>query len=313
MRELLAEKYRPKTIDDYIFQNPLNKKTVQSWVKQKSIPNVMMVGSQGLGKTSLARILRNELGVSDADFKVMNCSADTGIAAIRDELIPWMKKAPLGQFKIVHLEEMDRLSKHAFDSLKQLTEEFSDYIRFIATANTISRIPVTLISRFTMLDLDGIDKDAIMERVVDILEREEIFAENDDLDVVKAHVDLFYPDFRKILNSIEQSSPLDDNGNGFRTLYLPADASHTSEDLDNWEALCAEETLDPVNLLGLTHLVDDANYDWFYEKLYERSHFYEDPAVAVIKIAKYLDMATRTANQQIILDACIYDLFFMES
>lgn len=313
MRELLAEKYRPKTIDDYIFQNPLNKKTVQSWVKQKTIPNVMMVGSQGLGKTTLARILRNELGVSDADFKVMNCSADTGISAIRDELIPWMKKAPLGQFKIVHLEEMDRLSKHAFDSLKQLTEEFSDYIRFIATANTISRIPVTLISRFTMLDLDGINKDAIMERVVDILEREEIFAENDDLDVVKAHVDLFYPDFRKILNSIEQSSPLDDNGNGFRTLYPPVEASHTSEELDNWEALCAEESLDPVNLLGLTHLVDDANYDWFYEKLYERSHFYEDPAVAVIKIAKYLDMATRTANQQIILDACLYDLFFMES
>lgn len=312
MRELLAEKYRPAKIGDYIFQNKKVKDVVNSWVKDKSIPNVMMVGSQGLGKTTLARILKTEIGVSDVDFKVMACSADTGIAVIREELVPWMKKAPMGKFKIVHLEEMDRLSKHAFDALKQLTEEFSDYIRFIATANTISRIPAPLMSRFTMLDLNGIEYDAVIDRVVDIIDKEEIFPENDDISIVQAHVDLYYPDFRKILNSIEQSSPLDENGNGFRTLFLPVEQEKASEDLDKWEQLCSSDKLDPVELLELTHLVDDSNYDWFYQHLYTNHHLYEDPAMAIIKIAKYLDMATRTANQQIILDACIYELFFIE-
>jgi replication factor C small subunit len=312
MRELLAEKYRPKKIEDYIFQNPKIKKTVMSWVKEKSIPNVMMVGSQGLGKTTLARLLKEELGVTDADFKVMACSADTGIAAIREELAPWMKKAPLGKFKIVHLEEMDRLSKHAFDALKQLTEEFSDYIRFIATANTISRIPAPLMSRFTMLDLNGINVDDVINRVIEILDKEEIFPLDDNPDFIMAHIDLYYPDFRKILNSIEQSSPFDDNGNGFRTLYAPMGETKASEDLDRWEQLCSKDSVDPVELLELTHLVDDANYDWFYTQLYQNHQLYSDPAMAIIKIAKYLDMGTRTANQQIILDACIYELFFME-
>lgn len=312
MRELLAEKYRPSKISEYIFQNKKIEKTITSWVNEENIPNIMMVGSQGLGKTTLARIIKNEIGINDFDFKVMSCSSDTGIAAIREDLIPWMRKAPISKFKIVHLEEMDRLSKNAFDALKQLTEEFSDYIRFIATANTISRIPAPLMSRFTMLDLNGIDKDLMTERVIDILDKEDIFIENDDVTILEQHIDLYFPDFRKVLNSIEQSSPFDDNGNGFRTLYAPIDQSKASEDIDKWEQLCSAEKVDPIDLLDLTHLVDDANYDWFYTQLYTNTQLFTDPVMAIIKIAKYLDMATRTANQRIILDACLYDIFFIE-
>lgn len=312
MRELLAEKYRPNSLNEYIFQNNNTKKVVMSWVKEKTIPNVMMVGSQGLGKTTLARLLKNEIGVSDVDFKCISCSADTGIATIREELVPWMKKAPFGTFKIVHLEEMDRLSKHAFDALKQLTEEYSDYIRFIATANTISRIPPPLMSRFTMLDLNGINKDDIIDRVIDILDKEDIFPQNDDVSILNAHVDLYYPDFRKILNSIEQSAPLDENGNGFRTLHAPQEKTSHSDDIDRWETLCNADTVDPIALLELSYLIDDSNYDWFYTQLYQNPQLFQDQASAIVKIAKYLDMATRTANHQIILDALLYDLFFME-
>ncbi|WGH49633.1 replication factor C small subunit [Alishewanella phage vB_AspM_Slickus01] len=312
MKEILAEKYRPSTINEYLFQNEKIEQVVKRWVADKSIPNVMMVSDAGQGKTTLARILKNELGISDCDFKVIKCSSDTGIATIRDELEPWLKKAPLGKsFKIVHLEEMDRLSKQAFDALKQPTEEFSSYVRFIATANNISRIPKPLMSRFTMLDMNGIDCSLLIDRVVDIIDQEGIMPKDDDVEIILSHVNTYYPDLRKILNSIEECTTYEPN-NGFKILSMPMTTNSSTADLEKWQTICEAPSIDPMDLLELSHLSDDANYEFFYQCLYNNHHHYENIATSMVKIAKYLDMAQRTANQNITLDACIYELFFIE-
>lgn len=310
MKQLLVEKYRPTKISDYIFQNEDTKRKVTKWIAQKQIPNVLMVSPAGQGKTTLARILISELGMQSSDVKVINGSLITGIGFVREELEPWMRKIAFGEFKIVHIEEADRLSKNAQDALKMLIEESSDDTRFIFTANNIKRIIPPLISRFQVLDMNGMTEDDAIEKVLSVMGAEGIFPLDDDESIILKHVQKYLPDLRKILNSIDEST--EEDANGFRTLHLPSESSDNSIDLDNWEKAFSAETLDPVALLEMTEIVNSDNFDMMYETMYQNTAHYPDIAKAVVTISKYLDRAQSTANQRLTLDACIYELFFLE-
>lgn len=310
MKQLLVEKYRPSTIENYIFQNEETERTVKKWLKAKEIPNVLMVSNAGQGKTTLARIIINELNIQPSDVKVVNGSLVTGIGFVREELEPWMRKISFGNFKVVHIEEADRLTKHAQDALKMLIEESSDHTRFIFTANNIKRIIPPMLSRFQVLNMEGISEDALIDKVLNIMGAEGIFPEDDDESIILQHVEKYAPDLRKIINSIDESTTEDDNGN--RTLHKPSESSESSGGVDEWEKLLAADTIDPVALLELTEVVNNDNYDLLYETMYHNLQHYEDTAKAVVIISKYLDRAQSTANQRLTLDACIYELFFLE-
>jgi len=314
MKERLVDKYRPQKIEDYIFPNERSEKMVKSWITDGIIPHVLMVSKPGQGKTSLAQVLINELGINEGDVKRFNASTERGIGFIRESLEPWLRKMPIGDFKIVQMEEMDQLTRDASLALRGIIEDYSDTVRFIGTANYETKIDPALLSRFEdgRIDMNGITLDTIIDLVVHIIEEEGItFGDDDDPEeIILAHIDQYSPDIRRIISSIDASSKNDE-----KILTYPSKAESV-DDLDEWESVWVDGDPDPLRLLNLTELVNSDNYEFFYEVMYNFVNKTKDSsqiAKRVVLISEYLHRAkTESANQRIHLDACIYRMFFME-
>jgi len=105
MSKLWVESYRPTTLDGYVFSDQAQKETIDGWIKEKSIPQVLLSGGPGCGKTTLAKILVNLLEIDPFDFMEINASRENGIDTIRDKITNFVQTMPFGDFKVVLLDE----------------------------------------------------------------------------------------------------------------------------------------------------------------------------------------------------------------
>ena len=203
MKELWVEKYRPKSLDGYVFRDDHQRKQAQSWIKEKSIPHLLFSGSAGIGKTTMAKILINELEIPDYDVLEINASRTNSVDAVRDKITNFVQMIPFGPFKVVLLDEADYLSPNAQAALRGVMEEYHNTARFILTCNYPNRIIPALHSRCQGFHIERIDQTEFTARVAEILITEGV---QPDLDTLDTYVKATYPDLRKCINMVQMNS-----------------------------------------------------------------------------------------------------------
>jgi DNA polymerase III delta prime subunit len=204
---LFTEKYRPKTIQDCVLPDRL-KKPFQEYVKQKNIPNLLLTGGPGVGKTTVAKAMCNEIG---CDFLVINGSDESGIDTFRVKIKNYASSMSLaGGRKVIIIDEADYLNPNSTQpALRNAMEEFASNCSFIFTCNYKSRIIEPLHSRCAVVDFTfkpnekaSIAKD-FFKRILHVLQSEKI--EYDDK-VIAELVKKYFPDFRRVLNELQRYS-----------------------------------------------------------------------------------------------------------
>ena len=199
MTELLSEKYRPQTLDEFIGDEKL-KSRIEEFIKKKEIQNITFYSiSPGTGKTTLAKMLVKTI---DCDHLYLNASDDNGIDTVREKVKQFASSASFKPFKVVILDEAAKLSWDAQSALLNIIETFSKNVRFILTCNYIEKIIPPLQSRCTPTKIIPPNKGDIARHLVKILETENI-KYNDDLSEVKFLVSQYYPDMRQMLETIQ--------------------------------------------------------------------------------------------------------------
>jgi len=235
-KELWVEKYRPTELKDYVFENAAHKTAFTSFIKDRTIPQLLLTGLQGSGKSTIAQILISKLGIDESDLLYINASDQNSVEDMRSIIKSFVMSYALGEFgaKIVLLEEGDYMTPQAQGVLRRLMEDYAEDARFIITANAANKIVPAIKSRCQHFTFKSADQDDITEYAAKILLAEEIDFELDDLDM---YVRAGYPDIRKVVNSIQQSI---NNG------VLPALTAN-------------DESSDDYNVSLLTHISKD---DW---------------------------------------------------
>jgi replication factor C small subunit len=203
MKELWVEKYRPKSIDGYVFRDAHQRKQVETWVKDKSIPHLLLSGSAGIGKTTLAKILINEIGIEDYDVLELNGSRNNGVDEVRIPITNFVQMIPFGPFKVVLLDEADFLSPNAQAALRGVMEEYHATSRFILTCNYPNKIIPAIHSRCQGFHVEKTDQTEFTARAATILVEENI---EFDLDTLDLYVKVTYPDLRKCLQMLQQNA-----------------------------------------------------------------------------------------------------------
>lgn len=203
MKELWVEKYRPKTVDGYVFRDEAQRKQVAQWIKDKTIPHLLFSGNAGIGKTTLAKILFNELDINDLDILEINASRTNSVDDVRDKIVNFVQMIPFGDFKVVLLDEADYLSPNAQAALRGVMEEYHTTARFILTCNYPNRIIPAIHSRCQGFHIARIDQTEFTARVAEILISEDIAP---DLDILDTYVKATYPDLRKCINMVQMNS-----------------------------------------------------------------------------------------------------------
>lgn len=298
---LYVEKYRPKQLSDFVGHDGL-KKQIRHFLDKKDIPNLLFYGEAGGGKTSLAKLIVEELR---ADYIYINASDKNGIEFVREEIIPFASAMSFSAsgLKIVILDEYDNTTIQAQSALRNVIETYSKNTRFILTCNYLNKLIDPIKSRFHAFQIGSSSKKDIAYRVIEVLDKEQIkYDKKDIVTIINGH----YPDFRRILNTV-QGNIIDGE------LVLSSDFSGVDENLlQNIKNEFLSK--DPFktkynNIRILLNSFSEREYEFLFRYLFDNiEEITDDIPTAIILISKYQYEYNFVIDKEINVMALIIEL-----
>lgn len=299
---LFVEKYRPKTVADTILPETL-KKQFQQFVDQKNIPNLLLCGGAGVGKTTVAKAMLEELG---CDYIVINGSLSAGVETLRNDIKNFASTMSLsGGRKYVILDEADGLNHIVQPALRNFLEEYSATCGFIFTANYKFKIIEPLWSRCSVIEfkIPPSEKASIAKQILKrcfyILDQEKI---EYDKKAVAELIMKFYPDWRRVINELQAYSATGkiDSGilanlsddNIINLINFLKEKNFT--DTRKW--IAENSDIEPVQL---------------FDKIYDKSNQYLEKSSIpelILILAKYSYQSAHVAQQEINTAACMIEI-----
>jgi DNA polymerase III delta prime subunit len=305
MSFLWTEKYRAKTLGDYVWKNAQHRAQIEEWIKAGECPNVLFGGSPGTGKTSLAKIILNELQIPKVDILEIDASKNRRIDIIQEKIDGFLGTWALGDsgIKYILFDEADSMSNLSQRMLRSGMETYSGDTRFIFTANDVSKIIGPLMSRLQVFKFEALDNDEFIARMGEILSRENIEFE---IETLLAIVEKTYPDMRKCINICQQFTV-----NGI--LNLPdEDATATNRDyiVEMANLVRADQLLEARKLLVAS--ADPEEYPEIFRFCYQNLDLWgvteEQKDDALLAIRKGLVYHSQVADPEINLAATFVEL-----
>jgi DNA polymerase III delta prime subunit len=287
---LFVEKYRSKTLDEYVGNEQL-KQIVHQYLKNNDLQNLLLYGTPGTGKTTLAKLIVNNF---DCDYLYINASDERGIDTIRDKVQGFASSASFKPIKIIILDEADFLTIQAQASLRNIIETYSRTTRFILTCNYLERIIDPLQSRCQVLKITPPSKKEVAQHISTILEQENIEYTVADLALV---VNKHYPDIRKILNTCQVNNvdgvlKIDKTvlaSNSYKDGVLKELKSPSKSSFKNIRQILADSNLDDFEEI----------YRFLYDNLDEYGNNDLSKAMIVIEIESYMYHANFRIDKEI--------------
>lgn len=300
---LWVEKYRPSTVNDCILPDRL-KKIFQDYVNTKEIPNLMLTGSAGVGKTTVAKAMCAEIGVNHL---FINSSEERGIDMLRTKIRTYASTMSLtGGKKVIILDEADYLTPEAQAALRGAIEEFANNCTFIFTCNFKSRLIDALHSRCSVVDF-SLKRDEKQEMAAQLFKRMQFILNEEsvkyDKEVLVKIIGKFFPDYRRTLNELQRysaSSNLDAS--------IVAQLSDVRKIGDLVKHL-KDKNFGEIRKWVVVNSDIDASsiFRKIYDSLFE-SFKPESIPQAVVIIARYQYQSAFVADQEINLVACLTEL-----
>ncbi len=299
---LWVEEYRPRTIKDCILSDSL-KKTFQQFVDNKELPNLLLAGGAGVGKTTVAKALCNEL---NTDFMVINGSEESGIDVLRTKIKTFASTVSLsGERKVVILDEADYLNPQSTQpALRGFIEEFHNNCRFIFTCNYKNRIIEPLHSRCSVVEfkINGSRQKLagqLLDRCVNILNENKI---EHDKKVIAELIMKHFPDNRRVLNELQRYGATGKIDSGILVNLSEVNMKELILHLKGKEFTKVRKWV-----------VDNIDNDptKIYRKIYDTLYDYLEPGTipaAVILLGDYQYKSAFVADQEINLLACLTEI-----
>lgn len=265
---LWVEKYRPDTLEGYIGNEYILEK-VKIYIQNEDVPHLLLYGSAGTGKTTLAKIITNQI---DCDLMYINASDENSVDGVRDKIRGFASSKGFRKWKVIILDEADYLSHNAQAALRNLMETFSASTRFILTCNFVEKIADPIQSRCQTFVITPPSKKEVAKRLNTILTEEGVGFEMGDLVSV---VNSGYPDIRRVLNAAQQQVV---NGNLVINKQLTLEANYADKVVQ--ELISKNDA--KTKFTNIRQIIADSgvkSFEPLYRTLYDRVDEYAEGKV----------------------------------